>query len=126
MSEFSRTQRVADQMQREIALLLQREIKDPRLKLTTVAGVDVTKDLSLAKVYVTFLDADEKDEISQRIKLLSNAAGFFRSQLSKAMRLRVVPEIRFYYDESVKRGSEMDSLIQKALAKDKKSEEPDS
>lgn len=118
MKEFKRTDRVSEQIQKEIALLLQREIKDPRLRLTTVAGVDVTKDLKVAKVFVTFMEDLDKKAIDLRIDLLSKVAGFLRSQLGKALHMRAIPELRFAYDNSLTRGRELSSLIDKAMEKE--------
>ena len=87
--EFGRPQRVAQEMQKEIALILQREIKDPRLgMMTTVSGVEMSRDLAYAKVYVTFLNDKDEDAVKAGIKALQEASGFIRSLLGKAMRLR--------------------------------------
>jgi len=76
--EYSRTQRVADQIQRELAALIQREVKDPRVGMATVSAVEVSRDLSHAKVFVTILNGDEdQQEITESVKALNNASGFF-------------------------------------------------
>ena len=116
--EFSRTQRVGEQIQRELASILQLDMKDPRLGMVTVSAVEVSRDMSLATVHVTFLGLDEADEIKQAIRLLADAAGFLRTELSHRMRLRFTPQLRFRYDESLVRGRRLSSLIDRACARD--------
>ncbi|MFS2122988.1 30S ribosome-binding factor RbfA [Pseudomonas sp. Pseusp97] len=119
--EYSRTQRIGDQMQRELALLIQREIKDPRLGLVTITGVDVARDLSHAKVYVTVMGQDDNAEVvKQNTGILNDAAGFLRMQLGKAMKLRTVPQLHFSYDASIRRGAELSALIERAVAEDRR------
>ena len=119
--EFSRTQRIGDQMQRELALLIQREIKDPRLGLVTITGVDVTRDLSHAKVYITVMGKDDDEQaISTNLHILGEASGFLRMQLGKAMKVRTIPQLHFLYDASIRRGVELSSLIERAVAEDRK------
>lgn len=116
--EFSRTRRVGEQMQRELAQLIQQEIHDPRLGMVTVSAVKVTRDLSLARVYITVLGEDA--DPAQSLKVLSGASGFLRHELARRMVIRSVPELRFQFDESVVRGREISSLIDEALAEDRK------
>lgn len=118
--EYSRTQRVGDQMQRELAQLIQREIKDPRLGIVTVTAVDVARDLAYAKVFITVMGKDSPQEIGQSLEILTNAAGYLRSLLGKSMKIRTIPQLKFIYDESIVRGSTMSALIDKALAEDRK------
>lgn len=114
----ARAQRVADQIQRDLAVLLQREVKDPRLGIVTVSAVEVTSDLQNAKVFVTFLGKDDEQEIKQALEVLSGAAGFLRSQLAKSIRMRSVPSLRFLFDKSIVEGQRMSSLIEKAISED--------
>jgi len=115
--EFSRTQRVAQQMQKELAVILQREIKDPRIGMVTVSDVDVSRDLSYARVYVTILAiGDQTTEAG--IKALNEATGYIRSLIGKAMRLRIVPELKFVYDESLVEGMRMSNLVSKVVRED--------
>ena len=119
--EYSRTQRIGDQMQRELALLIQREIKDPRLGLVTITGCDVARDLSHAKVFITVMGQDDNAEVSkQNTDILNDAAGFLRMQLGRAMKLRTVPQLHFNYDASIRRGVELSALIERAVAEDRK------
>ena len=117
--EFSRSRRVGQELQREIALILQREIKDDRLKLITVSGVELSKDLSSAKVFVTFLDNDPEN-IVQGMKVLKDASGFIRSQVGKAMRLRITPDLRFTYDQSLVEGMRISTLVSSTIAEDER------
>ncbi len=119
--EFSRTQRIGDQMQRELALLIQREIKDPRLGLITITAVDVSRDLSHAKIFITIMgQGDDQEAIKGNLRILNDAAGFLRMQLGKSMKLRTVPQLHFNYDASIRRGVELSSLIERAVAEDRK------
>ncbi|WBA82300.1 30S ribosome-binding factor RbfA [Endozoicomonas sp. GU-1] len=120
--EYSRTQRVADQIQKELAQLIQLEMKDPRLGMVTVSVVEVSRDLAFADVYVSFLGVDDQETIDQSLEILSQAAGFLRSQLARAIKLRFTPRLRFYYDNSLRRGAYLSSLIDQAVAKDAKAD----
>ncbi|MBE0505227.1 MAG: 30S ribosome-binding factor RbfA [Marinospirillum sp.] len=121
MKEFSRLDRIADQMQRELAVMIQREIKDPRLDaMITVSGVKVSKDLGYADVYVTVLGKEDKPEvIKENMAILKQAAGFLRGRIGQSIKLRVVPQLRFHFDESVQRGQQLSSLIERAVAEDR-------
>ncbi|MCR4554726.1 MAG: 30S ribosome-binding factor RbfA [Succinivibrionaceae bacterium] len=114
---FSRSRRVAEQLQKEIAEVLQREFKDPRVGFVTVSGVDLSNDLMYSKVYVTFLNM-EKDKIGEAVKVLNGAVGFFRSMVGKKMKLRVVPNITFVYDDTLVKGMELSELITKSVRHD--------
>ncbi|CDG87497.1 30S ribosome-binding factor RbfA [Xenorhabdus bovienii] len=120
--EFSRTQRVAQEMQKEIAIILQREVKDPRIGMATVSGVEVSRDLAYAKVFVTFLnvlvEGQDSEMVNGGIKALNEASGFIRSLLGKAMRLRVIPELTFSYDSSLVDGMRMSNLVTKVVKND--------
>ena len=115
---FSRTERIADQIQRDLAVLLQREIKDPRVGLPTISGVKVSKDLSYADVYITFMAINEPDKVKLALGVLDNASGLLRSMLSKSIKLRVMPRLRFHYDETIVEGPRISALINAAVAQD--------
>jgi len=121
--EFSRAQRIGDQIQRELAQLIRMEVKDPRLGgLVTITAVDVSRDSSHAKVYVTVMGGEPEDgvdSVAQSIKVLNDASGFLRMQLGRAMKLRSVPILRFHYDESVVRGAQLSALIERAVSEDR-------
>jgi ribosome-binding factor A len=112
--EFSRSDRVAEQMQRELADLLQFEVKDPRVGMVTVTEVEVSGDLAHAKV---FYSAEKGTPELQ--KALEKTAGFLRSQLAKRLLLRTVPQLHFVYDASIDNGMKISRLIDDALAQDK-------
>ncbi|MGB0223751.1 MULTISPECIES: 30S ribosome-binding factor RbfA [unclassified Marinobacterium] len=115
--DFKRTDRVGDQIQRDLATLIQREIKDPRIGMVTINHVKVAKDLGYADVYITVLPLGEQDEAEatkQSLEVLKQAAGFLRAELAKGISLRVMPALRFHYDESIHRGRHLTSLIEKA------------
>ncbi|MGM0481259.1 MAG: 30S ribosome-binding factor RbfA [Pseudomonadota bacterium] len=116
--DFSRTERVRHQLQREIAVILQREVKDPRVSMVTVSDVEVSRDLAYAKVFVTFFNDDE-DETKQAVKILNDASGFIRSLLGKRIKARVVPELKFHHDPSLNEGMRMSQLVDEARKRDK-------
>ncbi|MCY4473384.1 MAG: 30S ribosome-binding factor RbfA [Kistimonas sp.] len=116
--EFSRSQRIADQMHKELANVLQQEMKDPRLGFMTVNKVDLGTDISCAKVYVTFLGVSDPQAIKEAVTLLKRAAGFLRSRLSSRMRMRTVPQLYFRHDESLARADRIARLVQQAVVED--------
>ena len=115
--EFSRSRRVGEQMQRELALLIQQEIKDPRVGMVTVSGVEVSRDMAHAKVFITVMNADA-EQVRLSLEALRHAAGFLRRELGRRMMLRSVPELHFAYDESIERGATLSALIDQAIAAD--------
>jgi len=115
--DFSRARRVGEQIQREIAEMLQSESNDPRFKLLTISAVEVANDLSYAKVFYTLLD-DSQDEDNVQQALIK-ASGFMRKQLARRMSLRIVPNLRFVYDKSIAYGASLSSLIDEAIETDK-------
>lgn len=116
--DYPRSYRVADQIQRELAELIRTEVKDPRVPATmTVAGVEVSKDLSSAKVFVSTFDLDSDIEQRQAaIDGLNKASGFLRKQLGNKMRLRVVPALSFKYDVVQENAARITSLIDDAVS----------
>lgn len=117
--EFGRPQRVSQELQKEIAMILQREIKDPRLgMMVTVSGVEVSRDLAYAKVFVTFLNDKDEEAVQNGLKALKEASGYIRTLLGKAMRLRIVPELTFFYDNSLIEGMRMSNLVTNVVKKD--------
>jgi ribosome-binding factor A len=105
---YDRIQRVSDLMHRNIARLLASEFKDPRVGMVTVAGVEVSRDLAHAKVFVTVF---EEDKSKETIAILNKATGFFRMSLAQVTDLRIIPKIRFHFDESVAQGARIESLL---------------
>src|SRR5512144_2291315 len=114
--DYARTDRVAEQMQRELAELVRLEVKDPRVRMVTLTGVEVARDYSHAKVFYTTLEGENK-KVQQG---LERASGFLRSQLAHSMKLRVIPQLHFVYDASVERGAHLSKLIDNAIAEDEK------
>ena len=108
--EFKRSARVASQMQKELAIILQQGMKDPRIGFITVNEVELSKDLATAKIYITALGADEQGQ-KDNIVWLNDAAPFIRSEMGRRMRLRSVPYIKFYYDTSFETGMRVSELL---------------
>ena len=113
--EFSRSRRVAEQLQRELAQLLQFESKDPRVTGVTIQAVKLSRDLSVAKVYYTVLGDTEPTSVQQG---LEKAAGYLRHELGQRMKMRAIPVLRFLHDESISRGTALSQLIDEAVASD--------
>ena len=114
--EFNRTDRVADQIQRELATLIQLEVKDPRVGMVTITGVDVSKEFEYARVFFTVLGDEVVREATT--KGLTRAAGFLRRELAHRLKLRATPELRFVYDQSIDNAAKMSELISAAVASD--------
>jgi ribosome-binding factor A len=108
-----RRARIADQIQRELADLIRLEVRDPRVGMVTLTGVDLSRDQSHAKVYFTVLGAPSDAEQAQ--EGLQRAAGFLRSSLAHRLTTRSVPELAFAFDESVERGVRLSRLIDEAV-----------
>jgi ribosome-binding factor A len=109
--EFSRTRRVAEQLQRELAPLIARELDDPRIGMVTITGVDVSRDYANATVWVTRVGS--ASEIEESIQALNHAAGFLRHKLSMELNLRSTPRLKFRYDKSVEEGAAMHELLER-------------
>jgi ribosome-binding factor A len=126
--EYARTQRVADYLQRELAALIQHEVRDPRLGMVSITGVQVSKDLAHAKVYYTVMGKDSSEDATESTEVLNHAAGFLRRELSRDSSMRSVPQLRFYFDTSVGRGRHLEELIRQAADADRelglRSDEP--
>lgn len=118
MREFGRDLRVADFIRDELAQIMQRHMRDPRVGIVSVNEVTVSKDLSYADIYVSSVDAPSTDERDTLIMVLNKAAGFFRSELAKRHRMRTTPKPRFHYDEVVERGPALEALIESAVNED--------
>lgn len=110
----SRIGRMADQIQRDLADLIGTELKDPRVGMITLTGVEVTNDYRHAKIFFTTLGGPEI--VSQTQQGLQRASGFLRSQLAGGLQLRIVPELHFVHDESIERGVRLSKLIDEAVA----------
>ncbi|NOU52466.1 30S ribosome-binding factor RbfA [Pseudoalteromonas sp. JBTF-M23] len=126
MREFSRTDRVAQQIQKEIAVILQREIKDPRLGFVTVSAVEVSRDLSYAKIFITVLNTTDEDKTKQSVAILNDATGYIRSVLGKRIRARIMPELRFVVDNSLLEGMRISNLVDSVIREDNQKRGPES
>lgn len=114
MRTSPRARRVADQIQRELAEILREELKDPRVRMVTVTGVDVSGDLAHAKIYFTSLVGEpERQEIAEG---LARASGFLRTALGRRLRIHSIPELHFVHDSSVEEGVRLSRLIDQAVA----------
>ena len=120
--DYSRALRIADQIQRDLADLIRNELKDKRVGMITLTGVEVSQDYGHAKVYYTTLGSAEENFLTE--KGLKHAAVFLRSQLSQRLRLRVVPLLHFIYDRSIEHGIHLSQLIDKAVEQDEPREKP--
>ncbi len=115
--DYSRTDRIGEQIKRELSMLIRNEIKDPRVSMVSILDVEVTKDLGKAKV---FFDALNQDEHEACEKGLNNAAGFLRRELGRAIQLRNTPALTFIYDDTEQRANDLSVMIDKAVSSDKK------
>ncbi len=113
MKSYSRSSRIAEQMQRDLAQVIRTEIKDPRVGLITIQSVDVSLDYSHAKIFFTQL-GEAKDSVTCS-DALNHAAGFLRHHLAERLGMRTMPALRFVYDESVERGIYLSQLIDSAI-----------
>ena len=116
--EYSRTQRVGDFLQQELAALIQRELRDPRVQMVSVTGVEVSRDLTHAKVFFTQLGVEDAEQAKATAEVLNKAAGFLRTVIAKSATMRTVPKLHFRFDESVGRGRDMESLLRDVRAAD--------
>ena len=118
--DYSRLDRINDAIMREISVLIQQQVSDPRIGMVSVTEVSVSRDLSHAKVFVSVMQPDEK--IPEAIKALNHAAGFLRHELAQRIDLRFMPKLRFYYDDSLIRGNRISALIDE-VTRDKPSDD---
>jgi len=111
--DFSRSSRIVEQIRRELAGLIQLELKDPRVSMVTLTEVEITPDYAHAKVFFTTLaGAEHLDEITAGLK---RASGFLRRELGKRIRIHTLPELHFVYDASVEQGTRLSRLIDEAV-----------
>ena len=116
--EFERTQRVSHFLHEELARLLQGTVRDPRVQEVNLTGVEVSRDLSHAKVFFTLMSDASSEERAEVTAVLSKVSGFLRSELAKASTMRTVPRISFRFDESVGRGRDMETLLREVRRAD--------
>ncbi len=119
--DYARTDRIGELIQRELASIIAKEIRDPKVGLISVAAVKVTRDLAYAKVYISRFG--EPAEAKVAVEKLNKASPFLRFLLAKKIDLRVMPALQFVYDETLVTGNALAALIDKAVASDKSEEE---
>ena len=115
----NRLDKINDLLKRELAVLIQNELGDPRVGMVSVTDVRVSRDLAYADVYVTVVGKSSAEEAGDSLEALGHAAGFLRSALAKNVNLRSTPRLKFIFDDSVSRGSRLSSLIDEAIAQDR-------
>jgi ribosome-binding factor A len=122
--EFSRSQRMAEQLRRELAEIVRDEIKDPRLGFVSFTEVRMSRDLSHAVIYCSVFDTGQDDLARQQesIDILNHAVGHIRKEVARRIRARIVPTLKFVIDDSVSRGAAMDDLISEAIRSDRKND----
>jgi ribosome-binding factor A len=114
--EYSRSQRVVEQIHRELAEMIRLEVKDPRVGFITLTEVEITPDYAHAKVYFTSMTgADAVPEILQGLR---RASGFLRRELGRRIRIHTIPELHFHYDRSVEEGTRLSRLIDDVVRED--------
>jgi len=122
VKEFSRSERLSSQIHRELTGLVRHSLKDPRIGDPSILEVKVTRDLSVAKVYFSLLDGENSKEVQ---KALNNSAGFLHRELGKMLQIRIIPTLRFIYDDTDVKAQAMDALIQDAMKNIKPDNEAD-
>lgn len=118
MGGHGRDLRVGDFIRDELASIIQREMRDPRVGMVSVNEARVSRDLSWVEVYVSSFETKTPQERAELVEVLNKAAGYFRSELAKRHSMRTTPKPRFHYDESVERGPKLESLIESAISAD--------
>jgi ribosome-binding factor A len=121
--DFPRTRRVGEQLQRELASLIRDEISDPRLGMVSISAVEVSRDLSHAKVFFSTLGDQHDADVS--LQVLQGAAGFLRHMLGKQLAMRHVPQLHFKQDHSLEQGARLSALIDSAVRADHQHDEDD-
>ncbi|AKC59690.1 30S ribosome-binding factor RbfA [Blochmannia endosymbiont of Polyrhachis (Hedomyrma) turneri] len=117
MRDCNRICRISSEIRKNIAIILQFKIRDPRVAgIITVLGIDISSDLSFAKVFVTFLGNITVNQLDQKLKILRGASGFIRSSLARVMFLRIVPELLFIYDDSLSETMKVYHVLTKKIS----------
>ncbi len=116
MKDYGRHERLASQIQRELALLIQTEMKDPRLGTPSILDVQVSKDLGHARVFFSVLNPDDAGRC---LEALTSASGFLQREIGKCIKARVTPRLTFVYDDTDLRGRQLSDLIDSAVASDR-------
>lgn len=117
--EFSRARRVADQIQRHLAELIQKELGDPRVGMVTVTAVEVSHEFEHARIYFTVLSnkLDDPSQVKETTEALNHASGFLRRELARRLKLRTTPDLVFVHDTSLEQGNRLTDLIKSVTDK---------
>ncbi|WP_396588817.1 30S ribosome-binding factor RbfA [Bermanella sp. R86510] len=122
--DYSRTQRLGEQIKRDLAQMLQFQVRDPRLGIVTLNAVKVASDLGYADIYFTVMKSGmveaDAETVTETQDVLNDMAGYLRSELAQIMRTRITPQLRFHYDVALERGHKLTNLINQAVKDDKK------
>ena len=121
--EFTRAERVSDAVQQELAVLIRSEVRDPRVGMVNITDVSVSRDLAYGKIFVSFVDDRDQQQIDEALAALNGAAGYLRKLLAGSIKLRVTPQLTFIYDESGRRGQHLSALIDYAVSLNKSADE---
>ncbi len=121
--DFNRTDRIGDLIQKELAQIIQQEMKDPRVGMLTILDVKVSKDLNYAKIYVSVM---QEEKAKETLDTLNKASGFLRGLLAKRIQIRIMPNLSFVYDDTTIKANRLSKLIDEARAKDKSSHDDES
>jgi ribosome-binding factor A len=116
--EFTRAERVADAIQRELAIMIRESVRDPRVGMVSITDIEVSRDLAYCKAYVSFVGDRSDDQIQAAMSALDGASGYLRSLLANRIKLRTTPKISFIYDDTGVKGQRMSALIDRALSSD--------
>ena len=116
--EFTRAERVADAIQRELAIMIRESVRDPRVGMVSITDIEVSRDLAYCKAYVSFVGYRSDDQIQAAMSALDGASGYLRSLLATRIKLRTTPKISFIYDDTGVKGQRMSALIDRAVSSD--------
>ncbi len=116
--EFTRAERVSDAVQQEVAVLIREEVRDPRVGMVNITDVEISRDLAYCKIFVTFVEEREQEQIDKGITALNGASGYLRKLLAASIKLRITPKLTFIFDESGRRGQHLSALIDLAISKE--------
>lgn len=122
MADYSRTERIAEQVRRELAQVIRDKIKDPRVGMLSIQSVEVSRDLKIAKVYFDSFDEAQAKESEEG---LNRAAGFLRRELARNLSLRSTPQLTFIYDDTELKANSLSALINDAVDSDKDNQTDD-
>jgi len=119
MRPYERTLRIADHLRERLADLIRSEMRDPRVGMVSINDVKVSKDIAVADIYVSALDAESSEDQQALVDVLNHAAGFLRTLIARENTMRTTPKLRFHFDEVWARGAKLDALIDRAMAADR-------